>query len=152
MLRSINLLVCVLLALPAFSQAADNDTPETRRAAAERYLVASDMEKMLADMAVAMTQSLPADKAAEVKNLLTRHVRVDAIKQATLIAMVKHFSTRELDAMAKFYGSPEGKSALAKFGPYMADVTPMIQAEMQHAMQAAQAEKDAEKAGKKPGT
>ncbi|HUQ08876.1 MAG TPA: DUF2059 domain-containing protein, partial [Steroidobacteraceae bacterium] len=66
-------------------------------------------------------------------------------KQAMLISMVKYFTTRELDAMAKFYGSPEGKSSLEKFGPYMADVMPMIQAEMQHAMEAAQAEKTAAK-------
>jgi len=79
-----------------------------------------------------------------------KHVRVDAIKEATLITMVKHFTTRELDAMANFYGLPEGKSALAKCGPYMADVMPMIQSEIQHAMEAAQAEKAA--AAAKPGT
>jgi len=143
------LLPLLLLTLPAFTLAADTDTPDTRRAAAERYLEASNVEKMLGDMSVAMTQNLPADKAADVRNLLTRHVRIDALKQAMVISMVKHFTTRELDAMAKFYGSPEGKSSLEKFGPYMADVMPMIQAEMQHAMEAAQAEKAG---AKKPGT
>jgi hypothetical protein len=128
--------------------AADQDTQATRRAAGERYIVASNLERMLADMSTAMTQNLPAERAAEVKDLLTKHVRVDALKEAMLIAMVKHFTTRELDAMADFYGSREGKSSLEKFGPYMADIMPMIQAEMQHAMAAAQAEK----AGTKPGT
>jgi hypothetical protein len=135
----------LLLTLPAFSHAADKDTPETRRAAAERYLGVSNVEKMLGDMSTAMTQNMPPDKAADVRNLLTKHVRIDALKQAMLISMVKFFTTRELDAMAKFYGSAEGKSSLEKFGPYMADVMPMIQAEMQHAMEAAQAEKAAAK-------
>ena len=143
-------LFVLVAAIPVMASAADTDTPATRRAAAERYLVASDMEKMLADMTTAMTQNLPPEKAAQIRSLLSRHVRIDAVKQATLIAMVKHFTTRELDAMAKFYGSPEGRSALAKFGPYMADVTPMIQAEIQHAVEAAQAEKAAATAA--PGT
>jgi hypothetical protein len=44
--------------------------------------------------------------------------------------MVKHFSAEELKALADFYGSPVGKSAMSKFGAYMADVMPAIQAEM----------------------
>jgi hypothetical protein len=141
------LAIALLLSLPGFASAADKDTPATRRVEAERYLVVSNLEKMMADMTVAMTQNLPADKAAEVKDLLTRHVRIDALKEAMLISMVKHFTTRELSAMADFYGSPEGKSVLEKFGPYMSDIMPMLQAEMQHAAQAAQAEKT-----KTPGT
>lgn len=143
------LIPLLALSLPLMAAAAEPaDNPTSRRAAAERYIVASNVERMMADMATAMTQNLPAEKAADVKTLLTKHVRADALKEAMIISMVKHFTTRELNAMADFYGSPEGKSSLEKFGPYMADVMPMIQAEMQHAMQAAQAEKD----GKKPGT
>ena len=131
----------LLLCLPVFASAADMDTPATRRVQAERYLAVSNVEKMMADMSVAMTQNLPKEKAEEVTNLLTKHVRIDALKEAMLISMVKHFTTRELSAMADFYGSPEGKSALEKFGPYMGDIMPMLQAEMQHAVQAAEAEK-----------
>jgi hypothetical protein len=146
-----HLLVSVLLlCLPTFASAADADTPATRRVQAERYLAVSNFEKLLADMTAAMTQNLPQDKADDVKNLLTRHVRMDALEEATLISMVKHFTTRELAAMADFYGSPEGKSALEKFGPYMGDIMPMIQAEMQHAVEAMQAEKAANTG--KPGT
>lgn len=143
------LVSALLLCLPAFASAADADTPATRRAQAERYLAVSNIEKMMADMSEAMTQNLPAEKAGEVKNLLTKHVRIEALKEAMLISMVRHFSTRELAAMADFYGSPEGKSVLEKFGPYMSDIMPMIQAEMQHAVQAAEAEKagNAKKAG-----
>jgi hypothetical protein len=130
----------LLLCLPAFSSAAAPDTPAARRVQAERYLEVCNVEKMMADMAVAMTQEMPAEKAAAVKDLLTRHVRIDALKEAMLITMVKHFTTRELSAMADFYGSPEGKSVLAKFGPYMSDIMPLLQAEMQHAAKAAQAE------------
>ena len=37
---------------------------------------------------------------------------------------------QELKALADFYGSAVGKSAMKKFGTYMADVMPDIQAEM----------------------
>jgi hypothetical protein len=47
--------------------------------------------------------------------------------------MVKHFTTEELKALADFYGSPVGKSAMQKFGAYMADLMPIIQAEMMKA-------------------
>jgi hypothetical protein len=137
------LLTTLILCLPAFAPAAEQDNPTTRRAAAERYLVVADLDKMMADMATATAQNLPPEQAAGVKDLLTKHVRMDALKEAMLIAMVKHFTTRELDAMATFYGSPEGKSALAKFGPYMGDIMPMIEAEMQHAVQSAEAERAA---------
>jgi hypothetical protein len=44
--------------------------------------------------------------------------------------MVKHFTTDELKAPADFYGSPVGKSAMQKFGAYMADLMPVMQAEI----------------------
>jgi len=123
------------------------DTPATRRAAAERYAEVNDMEKMLGEMTEAMSQGLPEGKRDEIRTLLTKYVRIDAIKEAMLISMTKHFTTRELTALANFYGSPEGKSAMAKFGPYMSDVMPMIQAEIQHAVEASKADK-----AKAPGT
>jgi hypothetical protein len=33
-------------------------------------------------------------------------------------------------ALADFYGSPVGKSAMQKFGAYMADIMPVVQAEI----------------------
>jgi hypothetical protein len=49
--------------------------------------------------------------------------------------MVRHFTVRELNALTDFYGSPEGRSAMKKFGAYMADVMPAIQQEMARAIQ-----------------
>jgi len=44
--------------------------------------------------------------------------------------MVKNFTTDELKALADFYGSSVGKSAMQKFGAYMADIMPAMQAEI----------------------
>jgi hypothetical protein len=136
----------LFVCLPTLASAQAVDNPDSRRVQAERYMQATDLPKMLSDSTAAMTQNLPPDKAAELRALMSKYVRVDALREAMLTTMVKHFTTRELAALANFYGSPEGKSALQKFGPYMADIMPLMQAEMRRAAEQAQAEKS-----KKPG-
>jgi hypothetical protein len=44
--------------------------------------------------------------------------------------MVRIFTTDELKVLADFYGSPGGKSTMQKFGTYMADILPVMQAEI----------------------
>jgi uncharacterized protein len=48
--------------------------------------------------------------------------------------MANHFTVGELNALTDFYGSPEGKSAMKKFGAYMSEIMPVIQQEMSHAV------------------
>ena len=55
-------------------------------------------------------------------------------------SMVKNFTAEELQALANFYGSPVGRSAMKKFGQYMADAMPHIQSLMIDAFQKAKAE------------
>jgi hypothetical protein len=55
---------------------------------------------------------------------------IAALTKAMMDAMVKNFTTDELKALADFYGSPVGKSAMQKFGTYMADIMPVMQAEI----------------------
>ena len=64
---------------------------------------------------------------------MTKDLDIPALTKAMTDAMVKHFTAEELKALADFYGSPVGKSAMQKFGAYMADLTPIIQAEMMKA-------------------
>src|SRR5690348_5061183 len=107
------LIATLLICLPAFVNAADDDTPATRRAAAERYMQVSDLQGLMKQMTDAVSMELPPEKAEEVRNIPTKHVRIEALQEAMLIIMVKHFTTRELNALADFYGSAEGKSAMA---------------------------------------
>jgi hypothetical protein len=65
--------------------------------------------------------------------MMTKDLDIVALSKAMTDAMVKHFTTEELKALADFYGSPVGKSAMQKFGAYMADLMPIIQAEMMKA-------------------
>jgi hypothetical protein len=62
--------------------------------------------------------------------MMTKELDIVALTKAMTDAMVKHFTTDELKALADFYGSPVGKSAMQKFGAYMAEVMPAIQSEV----------------------
>jgi hypothetical protein len=81
-------------------------------------------------MADKMATNLPADQRQQFKQMMTKDLDIAALSKAMTDAMVKHFTTEELKALADFYGSPVGKSAMQKFGAYMADIMPVVQAEM----------------------
>lgn len=125
-------IIAVAVALfisPVFGLCA-TDTPETRRHEAERYLQATPPKALFEDMADKMATNLPADQRQQFKQMMTKELDIAALSTAMTDAMVKHFTTEELKALADFYGSPVGKSAMQKFGAYMADLMPVIQAEM----------------------
>jgi hypothetical protein len=106
------------------------DTPETRRREAERYLQANPPKALFEDMADKMAANLPPDQRQQFKRMMTADLDVAALSKAMTDAMVKNFTTDELKALADFYGSPIGKSAMQKFGTYMADLMPVLQAEI----------------------
>jgi len=106
------------------------DTPETRHHEADRYLQAIPPKALFEDMADKMATNLPADQRQQFKQMMTKDLDIAALSKAMTDAMVKHFTTEELKTLADFYGSPVGKSAMQKFGAYMADLMPIIQAEM----------------------
>src|SRR5881227_1495506 len=109
------------------------DTPETRRHEAERYLQTTPPKALFEDMADKMAANLPPDQRDQFKKLMTSQLDIAALTKAMVDSMVKHFTTEELKALADFYGSPVGKSAMQKFGAYMSDLMPTIQAEMMKA-------------------
>ena len=106
------------------------DTPETRHHEADRYLQAIPPKALFEDMADKMATNLPADQRQQFKQMMTKDLDIAALSKAMTDAMVKHFTTEELKALADFYGSPIGKSAMQKFGTYMADLMPVLQAEI----------------------
>lgn len=122
-----------LLALASHCLALE-DTPENRNAEAQRYLKATPPQEMMNDMTVNMAKNLPEAQRDGFIKLMTKNLDLAAVEKATKDAMVKHFTANELKGLADFYSSPEGKSAMKKMGVYMADVMPVIQAEVQKAM------------------
>lgn len=129
---TLTLIVLTLLisCVPAFSA---SDTPETRRKEAERYLQATPPKALFEDMADKMAANLAPDQRDQFKKLMTSQLDIAALTKAMIDSMVKHFTTEELKALADFYGSPVGKSAMQKFGAYMADIMPTVEAEIMKA-------------------
>jgi len=96
---------------------------------------------MFEDMAEQMAKNMPPNEHAEFKAILMKHLNIEAVTQAMKDSLVKNFTADELKALADFYGSPVGKSAMKKFGTYMADVMPSVQAEILKAQAKLSAEK-----------
>ena len=120
-----------------------DDTPGSRMAAAQKYLVALDFAKLMDGALRAGLQGAPEDKKEELFALAKRHLDYERVSELMVAAMVKNFTTKEINAMVVFYGSPEGQSALAKMPAYMGDVMPVIQSEVQRTVTAIQAEIEA---------
>ena len=120
-----------VLLLCGIACALDN-TPANRGKQADRYLLAMPVKDTMTDMATNMSKNLPDEQKQVFKDLMT-NLDMSAVEKAMKKSLIKHFTADELKALADFYGSPVGKSAMKKFGPYMADVMPAIQTEMMKA-------------------
>ena len=110
------------------------DNPENRSVAAKRSLEAMPPKELLQGMATRFAPNMPEK---DRKTFLEVMGSADLEKAANRImeeGMAKNFTIGELNAMTAFYGSPEGKSAAKKFGPYMAGVMPQIQQEIKKDM------------------
>jgi hypothetical protein len=87
-----------------------------------------------------MSRSLPTDQREMFVNMMTKYLDFDAITKGMRDAMMKTFTADELSALADFYASPVGKSAMAKMGDYMAAMMPMMTQEMAKAQAGVQDE------------
>jgi len=125
--------VCILSLCSVFfvaGVAVAQDSYEKRVQAAKRYLAVSPPEKMMADVVEKIASSMPPTQREQYQKLMRQHLDVKKIESIVEEAMIKHFTTAELNALANFYGSREGRSVMQKFGTYMADVMPAIQQEV----------------------
>jgi hypothetical protein len=130
-LRALLLLSLLIASL----HAAASDSEEERVAAARRYLDVAQMRKITDDTVNELAKTFPADQRDKFLEFMHDAVRPEVLEQAAMASMVKIFTAEELNALADFFGSPVGRSAMGKFGVYMADVMPVIQQEMFRALQ-----------------
>jgi hypothetical protein len=133
-MKGLRALLLLLLLLPAFHALA-SDSEEERVAAAKRYLEVAQMRKITDDAVTEMAKAFPAEQRDKFLEFMHNAVRPEVLERAAMASMVKVFTAEELNALADFFGSPVGKSAMGKFGAYMADVMPIIQQEMFRAVQ-----------------
>ncbi len=138
-----NLLSCISIALLISSASTSmpvlaQDTQETRQDAMQRYLQAVPMAKMAEDAYSEVAKHVPLEKRAEFISAMRRSVRVERIEDIAKQAMLKTFTTSELNALADFYSSKDGASAMNKYGAYMGEIMPPLLQEIQRAVQAFQ--------------
>jgi hypothetical protein len=110
------------------------DNPENRTAAAKRYLETMPPKEMLQTLSSRAAPNLPEKDRNTFVEVMNSPEIENAASRICMEALVKNFTVGELDAMATFYGSPDGKSAAKKFGPYMMGIMPQIQQEVKKAV------------------
>lgn len=113
------------------------DTPQNREQQVDRYLQATPPQAVFNDMMEKISQTLPPEQRTIFVSLMTKQIDFNALTAAMRGAMTKIFTADELAALADFYGSPVGKSAMGKMGDYMAELMPVMTAEMAKAQGAA---------------
>jgi hypothetical protein len=126
--------ICIVCLMTASAAGALENTEANRLKEANRYLKATPPEEMVLDMAENMAKNMPEEKRGDFIEVMTKQLDLVSLRKTMLDAMVKHFTADELGALADFYGSPLGKSAMKKFGPYMGDVMPKLQADIMKAV------------------
>ena len=133
-LRSIPLallLASACIGIPAQAQ----DTMDTRQVAMQRYLRAVPMAKVMEDTYAEMAKQVPPEKRTEFIAAMRKVVRVDKIEEIAKRSMLTTFTTDELNALADFYSSKDGASAMKKLGVYMGDIMPPLMQEIERAVQ-----------------
>ena len=121
--------VLASLALPAGA-----DSEQERVAAARRYLEVAQMAKITEDTVNELAKGFSGEQREKFVAYMHNAVRPEVLEQAAMASMVKVFTADELNALADFFASPLGRSAMDKFGLYMADIMPVIQQEMMRAL------------------
>ncbi|WP_298255446.1 DUF2059 domain-containing protein [Bradyrhizobium sp.] len=110
-----------------------DDTPANRAAEADYYLRVVPPQSRMNDRAAKLAATLPEGKRATFVALMTKNLDINAVAALMRDSMIKNFTADELKALADFYGSPVGRSAMAKMGNYMADSMPRLVVELQKA-------------------
>ena len=124
------LLLVLAIVLTINTSSAIEDTIANRSKEIERYLKIMPVSNLLKDMTTQMAKQIPENQRQGFIDLITKHLDTEALTEAMKSSMMKHFTADECKALADFYGSKHGKSAMKKFGIYMADVMPAIQQEI----------------------
>lgn len=133
------LLLLTACSLPAFAL---EDTLQNREREADRYLATAPLAAMMNDVTNNIAATMPMSEAERALfiSVMTKYLDMARYTANMRKAAVKIFTADELKALADFYGSPVGKSAMAKMGAYMGEVMPDIVKEVEQATQKAMQE------------
>jgi hypothetical protein len=115
--------VALALILPNLSASAQSD----RRSAAEAYARVVDYPLLIEKAATRRAAELPAAEREAFIEFVTEKVDFDMTRFYAISAMVDLFEASELQALASFAATPQGRSALAKLPALGAVLNPIIE-------------------------
>ena len=119
-------LALVLPTIPASAQGG-------RRAAAEAYARVVDYPLLIEKAATRRAAELPAAERETFIAFVTEEVDFDMTRFYATSAMVDLFEVSELQALASFAATPEGRSALAKLPAFGAILNPIVERQIEDA-------------------
>ncbi len=118
--------------------------------AAEGYYKASQISEMIQESMQRMAMRIPEAERAKFKTEISDKLMGSGrIKKQTVEAAARTFSKAELEALSKFYASPEGRSSMEKMPGFMAHLSRIVQTELVGLMEKARAEDAKKKAAEK---
>lgn len=97
------------------------DSLDSRVAAARRYLSAVPLMERMIDETVARLMTLSPDHRARAARLLA--ARTETLERVMTQELVRHFTTRELEAFRRFSVSPDGRDIVKKLARCMSHMT-----------------------------
>ncbi len=130
-LLTVALAFCLMSSFPAVAL---DDTPENRAAQADIYMHVRPPQSALNDITDKLAATLPANLRTIFHEMMTKNLDMTVVNDVTRNAMIKNFTADELKGLADFYGSPVGRSTMAKMGTYMTDVMTPMMAEVKKAL------------------
>jgi hypothetical protein len=121
--------LALVLLLPSIPAGAQGD----RRSAAEAYARVVDYRLLIEKAATRRAAELPASEREAFIAFLTEEVDFDMTRFYATSAMVDLFEASELQALASFAATPEGRSALAKLPALGAILNPIVERQIEDA-------------------
>jgi hypothetical protein len=115
--------LALALLLPNLPAGAQGD----RRSAAEAYARVVDYPLLIEKAASRRAAELPASEREAFIAFITRRVDFEMTRFYAISAMVDLFEASELQALASFAATPEGRSALAKLPALGAILNPIVE-------------------------
>ena len=136
-LRLCSVAVVLVVALHPTSGLAQDDLG-ARLAAAERYVNSIDLDEWYDEFLGFELRKLDARTRARALELFKQELAPATVRNIIVNVMVQVYTAGELNALADFYATPAGRSALQKWPQAYKVMAPVIEQEVNRAVAAIQ--------------
>ncbi len=136
------LILFIILSALSIAIVADAQEPcsKEKSEAITEYLRVNSIDDLMDQMLVEIQKRIPPENRELFATIWKSAFDVKELKEKISNSMCKFFTIEEIQALTKFYSSPEGKSVMKKIPQYMAELMPYLQVINQRAMQKAMEE------------